>query len=64
MFVLISQVKTVIPQHILSGLLKLARKYGTITYTKRGNYYLYPEEELKDFVKKLEAIVTGKDNTK
>ena len=64
MFVLISQVKTVIPQRILSGLLKLARKYGTIKYTKQGNYYLYPEEELKDFVKKLEAIVTGKNNTK
>ena len=59
-----SNIKTKIPDYLLRGLLKLARKYGTITYTKRGNYYLYPEEELKDFVKKLEAIVTGKNNTK
>ncbi|OOC42164.1 hypothetical protein [Thermosipho sp. 1074] len=58
-----SNIKTKIPDYLLRGLLKLARKYGAIAYTKRGNYYLYPEKELKTFVKKLEAVVIGKDNT-
>ncbi|WP_126992228.1 hypothetical protein [Thermosipho globiformans] len=64
MLVLSSQIKTAIPHNIVSGLLKLARKYGTIRYEKKGNYYLYPENELRNFVKKLEAVVLGKNNTK
>lgn len=64
MLVTSTHIKTEIPELALRLLLKLARKHGTISYEKKGSYYLYPEEELKDFVKKLEAIVTGKNNTK